>query len=229
MLALVGSGEYLPGMDEVDRVLLNRLAQPVKVVCLPTAAGTEGVERIEYWNNLGVNHFTHLGVSVEAVAVTDRESANNQAFAERIAQANFVYLSGGKPEYLYNTLEGSLAWLAILGVLERGGLLVGCSAGAMILGEKFYGFGSLLPGLKPGFNLVPQATVLPHFDEISPAMVHPVRLLTGSDLTILGIEGYTALVQSGNTYEVLGRGGVTVWNQTGKQRYLQGPLPGWAQ
>ena len=46
MLALVGSGEYLPPMDPVDRILLSRLPGPPRVVCLPTAAGTEGAERI---------------------------------------------------------------------------------------------------------------------------------------------------------------------------------------
>jgi len=42
LIALVGSGEYLPVMDDVDRFLLvNSGAQgrPARVVCLPTAAG----------------------------------------------------------------------------------------------------------------------------------------------------------------------------------------------
>ena len=42
MLALVGSGEYLPGVDPIDRYLLSQLKDPPRVVCLPTAAGTEG-------------------------------------------------------------------------------------------------------------------------------------------------------------------------------------------
>ena len=48
-LALVGSGEYLPPMESVDRCLLSRLTGPARVACLPTAAGREGAERIEYW------------------------------------------------------------------------------------------------------------------------------------------------------------------------------------
>ena len=34
MLALVGSGEYLPPMEPVDRFLLSRLEDPLRVVCL---------------------------------------------------------------------------------------------------------------------------------------------------------------------------------------------------
>ncbi len=46
MLALVGSGEYLPPMEAVDRFLLGWLKCEAQVICLPTAAGTEGPERI---------------------------------------------------------------------------------------------------------------------------------------------------------------------------------------
>lgn len=221
MLALVGSGEYLPAMEPVDRYLIGQLSRPPRVVCLPTAAGREGSERIAYWARLGVEHFTRLEAVVVSLPVIDKESANDALLADAIAAANFVYLSGGKPDYLYNTLAGSLAWEAILAVLADGGILAGCSAGAMILGEKFYGF----PGWKPGFNFLPGVTVIPHFDEIPESIIKPLHLLTRNDLTMLGIEGKTVLVQCGEQYEVVGSGGIHVWNKRGKTRYTSGPLP----
>ena len=190
MITLVGSGEYLPAMEPVDRYLIGQLGRPPRVVCLPTAAGREGSERIAYWSRLGVDHFTRLGARVESLPVIDRESADDACLADAIAAANFVYLSGGKPDYLYNTLEGSLAWEAILAVLADGGILAGCSAGAMILGEKFYGF----PGWKQGFNFLPGVTVIPHFDEIPESIVKPLHHLTRNYLTMLGIDGNTPLV-----------------------------------
>jgi peptidase E len=78
-----------------------------------------------------VEHFTSLGVQVEALPVIDSASANDPALAAAVDKANFVYLSGGKPDYLYRTLDGSLVWRAILSMLERGGLLAGCSAGPL--------------------------------------------------------------------------------------------------
>ncbi len=96
-IALVGSGEYLPPMQPVDRGLINRLGEPARVVCLPTAAGKEGAERIDYWSRLGVEHFTRLGAQVESLPVIDRQSAGDTHLAERVARANFVYLSGGSP------------------------------------------------------------------------------------------------------------------------------------
>ncbi len=223
MLALVGSGEYLPGMEAVDRELLSRLAGPARVVCLPTAAGTEGAERIAYWSDLGVAHFARLGAEVHAPPVIDRASADDPALAAAVAQANFVYLSGGKPDYLYRTLAGSRVWEAILAVLAGGGLLAGCSAGAMILGERFFGF----PGWRSGFNFLPGATIVPHFDEIPAAMLKPIWLTADKRLALLGIDGYTALVVDGERREVLGTGSVSIWSRAGKRRYGAGPLPDW--
>ena len=108
MLALVGSGEYLPSIASVDRELIRRLAAPVRVVCLPTTVGTEGDECIDYWSRLGVDHFTSLGVQAQALPVIDRASADDPALAAVVAQANFIYLSGGQPDYLHRTLDGSL-------------------------------------------------------------------------------------------------------------------------
>ena len=221
MLALVGSGEYLSAMEPVDRDLIGRLRDPPRVVCLPTAAGKEGPERISYWSRLGVDHFTRLEATVEALPVIDRASANDAVMADRIAEANFVYLSGGKPSYLYETLENSLAWQAILSVLACGGLLAGCSAGAMIMGEKFFGF----PAWKPGFNFLPKMTIIPHYDEIPTSRKESICQSAEKDLIVLGIEGNTILARSEEQYEVLGSGGVTVRNSTGETRYTQGPLP----
>ena len=62
MLALVGSGEYLPTMEPVDRQLIARLDATPSVICLPTAAGQEGKERIRYWSDLGEKNFS-LGLA----------------------------------------------------------------------------------------------------------------------------------------------------------------------
>ena len=162
-------------MEPVDRELISRLQEAPRVVCLPTAAGKEGPERINYWSCLGVDHFTGFNATVDALPVIDRASANDKVFAGTIASANVVYLSGGKPNYLYDTLKGSLVWEAILSVLDKGGLLAGCSAGAMVLGEKFFGF----PGLKTGFNFLPRVTVIPHYDEIPAYVIKSVKALAG--------------------------------------------------
>lgn len=223
MLALVGSGEYLPAMDAVDRFLLGQLNTEAHVVCLPTAAGTEGMQRINYWLDLGKTHFVKLGVDVEALPVIDAPSANDPEFAEKIRQANFIYLSGGKPDYLYRTMNSSLVWAAIIEVYNNGGVLAGCSAGAMIMGEHIPGF----PGMKPAFGLLPGVVIMPHFDEIPKGMINLLHIFVRGELTLLGIEGNTALVGGEDGYQVVGLGGVMVWNHKVKRRYTQGEQVSW--
>jgi cyanophycinase len=223
MLALVGSGEYLPPMEAVDRYLLGLLNAKARVVCLPTAAGTEGAERIKYWSELGEKHFMRLGVEVESLPVIDPPSANQPELVEKIRGSNFIYLSGGKPDYLYRTLNGSLAWEAIMEVYKMGGVVAGCSAGAMIMGERIPGF----PHSKPAFGLLPGTIIMPHFDELPSGMVNTLHRLVQGDLILFGIEGNTALVGDDEGYQVVGSGGVVVWNQQGKKRYTQGEPVSW--
>jgi cyanophycinase len=223
-LALAGSGEYLPGMAAVDRFLMDQLGQPARVVCLPTGAGTEGEERIRYWIDLGNQYFTGMGAaSVESLPVTDRQGAMDESMAARIDSANFVYLSGGKPNYLFSTLAGSPVWQAILRVLERGGVVAGCSAGAMIFGENMLGL--RIPGSpQTGFGILPKTIIIPHFDEL-PGLMSSGLFMAAGKSTVLGIEAYTSLVCSTSGCQVVGSGGVTVSRAGQRQRYLANSTP----
>jgi cyanophycinase len=223
MLALVGSGEYLAPMEPVDRYLLDQLPEERRVVCLPTAAGSESPQRVAYWSELGEAYFSHLGANVESLPVIDGKSANDPLLAGRIRQANFVYLSGGRPNYLLSTLRGSLAWQAIQQVLAAGGILAGCSAGAMILGERIPAF----PAWQRAFNLLPEAVIVPHFDEMPESFSKTMKLFVSRDKVLVGIEGSTALLRQGQELQVLGRGGVTIWNRRERVRYTQGQPVRW--
>ena len=220
MLAVVGSDEYLAPMAAVDRQLIELFDTPPRVVCVPTAAGREGDEMIDDWMHRGVEHFTALGAEAEPVRVWDRASANDASLAERISAADIVYLSGGKPSYLYATLESSLAWQAITDVVERGGLLAGCSAGAMVQGERFAG----LARSHRGFGLWPGVHIVPHFDEIPSAVVSVVRRVVGRDIALVGVNANTALVAVGGACRVLGDQ-VTVWTARQRTDYGPGELP----
>ncbi len=221
-LALVGSGEYLPPMEPVDRKLLDLIGEPPKVVCLPTAAGTEGPRSIGYWSNLGVDHFTRLGAAVQPVEIIDRETACDERLVSQVRDANFVYLSGGKPNYLYDTLAETPAFEAIQGVLDSGGVVAGCSAGAMIWGERSTPF----PWHR-GFGALPGVVILPHFNEWSGWVVDTVKAVLANNLTLIGVEGDTALVCSDGSYTVIGSGGVMLWSRQIKQRYTDGQVLDW--
>ena len=63
LIALVGSGEYLPVMEDIDCYLLesfNLNGRKPRVVCIPTAAGREGDESVNRWSRMGIQHFQKL-------------------------------------------------------------------------------------------------------------------------------------------------------------------------
>ncbi len=136
-VALVGAGEFLPVMADLDRMLLATLgsARP-RVALLPTASYPDGEEAFQRWAAMGVEHFRSLGAEVEAVLVRDASEARDPANAQAVGEADLVYLSGGKPEHLLRALAGSPVWAAALAAHARGAVLVGCSAGAMVLAEE---------------------------------------------------------------------------------------------
>lgn len=225
--ALLGSGEYLSVMDEVDKFLLANCGaknRKPKVVCLPTAAGQEGDTSVNRWMKMGVDHFTHLGADVRAVSVTDKESANEQSHASVVEEADFVYFSGGNPLYLYETMKDSLVWKSAMKVFERGGVYAGCSAGAMILGTQMPNFRALGLNSVPAFGFVP-AVVIPHFDA-TPMFFKPIisaaRMRLKENDLMIGIDENTAMVGKNGEWAVMGKASVHVFTKTESKSYAVG-------
>lgn len=217
MLALVGSGEYLPQMNPVDQYMFDAMDEDPRVICLPTAAGMEGKRRVEYWSSLGLEYFNKLGVSVSTVPVINQESANNNEFANKIQAANYIYISGGHPYYLYSTLKASIVWDAILQVYRRGGVIAGCSAGAMVMGTQFLSH----LGWISGFNLIP-GIIIPHYDEI-PGWLKKLGLsILIRRKMMIGIDGFTAFIRDKKSNSIIGNGSVTVWDGSTKRTFRNG-------
>ncbi|HEX5415398.1 MAG TPA: Type 1 glutamine amidotransferase-like domain-containing protein [Chloroflexota bacterium] len=226
-VALVGAGEFLPAMEPVDRALLASLAAPARVVVLPTASAPDGPGVPERWARMGAEHFTRLGAEVRPLRLLTREDAERADLAEQIAWANVVYLSGGKPRYLLDTLAGTPAWQEIRRVYESGGVVAGCSAGAMVLGGELVDVPQVWH-TRPALGLVPGVLVIPHFDEARSWIANLLGAMPHT-ATVVGVDGMTALVGHGGRYTASGRGGVTVITAGGKVRYLDGQsvaLPG---
>lgn len=199
-------------MNETDRFLLANSGangRRPRVVCLPTAAGTEGDESVSRWMRMGEEYFKSLGAEVVSLKLTNREEAERDDFAEKIEQADLVYFSGGKPNYLYETLSGTKAWEAVQKATTRGAAFAGCSAGAMFIGE-------FLPDLRTfglrqqrAFAILPKSHILPHFDRLSVWRGLSIPLLQSflpEGEYILGLDEDTALVgKLGQEWTVMGR------------------------
>src|SRR5438552_6673422 len=193
-VALVGAGEYLQGMLPVDKKLLERINGTPRVVVLPTASAPDGEGVPQRWASMGVEHFAQLGVTAEPIMLLNRTDADNADLSSQLADANFIYFSGGKPRFLLETLQGTLSWQAILEVFTAGGIVAGCSAGAMVLGGEVFDFPQLWRTI-PALGLVPGISIIPHFDEL-PAWLTIATVPAKRNTTVVGIDGATALVGS---------------------------------
>ncbi len=227
-LALVGAGEFLDSMSSVDRQLLDR-AGGSNVVILPTASAPDGPGVPERWIEMGVDHFTRLGARADGLLALDRAACNDPVHADRIRAANLVYFSGGKPDYLRQTLDGTAVWAAVREVFERGGVIAGCSAGAMILGGYVPEF-TMRVGVPwinrwtASFALVPKAIVAPHYDEFPEILSSLLFGRRPAGSYLIGIDGHTALVGFDRTWQVLGAGRVTVRRGRETKRYTAGQM-----
>jgi len=225
-IALVGSGEWLPVMLDVERELLNN-QNPVYVQ-LSTAAGQESSARLEHWKNLAQTQAKTLSVESRWLPVFDNDSANNPEFVEKIKGAGLIYLSGGDPTYLAESLRDSLVWNAIVNEWQNGASLAGCSAGAMALT-------TWVPKMRikigknnedvNGLGLLPNIRVIPHFDRMLgwiPDIITRYLINTPPGVTLVGIDENTALVGGVNNWTVKGEQSVWVLTHEGREEFKAG-------
>jgi cyanophycinase len=232
-IALVGSGEYLPVMEDVDRALLARVGgASARVVVLPTASGLENPSSPRRWADMGIRHFTRLGAQTDAVNILAREDAFDERWLPLLEQADLIYFSGGSPRHLVDTMTGSPAWETIRARHAAGAVLAGCSAGAMAFGRvtlsprRLWGASGLPADTwYPALGLLPEFVVLPHFDRwlnrMSQALLRLLAASLPADVRLIGIDEDTALVSfDGQMWQVQGRQGVSIIDaERGPQRY----------
>lgn len=209
-IALVGSGEYLPVMADVEGALIA--GRPPKYVQLATAAAPEGDSSLARWHRLGREQAERLGVEQVVVDVRTREDAEDAAHARAIEGAGLIYLSGGNPAYLAETLRRTAVWHAIVEAHENGAAVAGCSAGAMALSGWAPHPRQIRSHETTGLGLVQHVRVIPHFDKMAawvPDMLRNALLRLPEGTVLLGIDEDTALVGGPHEWTVQGR--QSVW------------------
>jgi len=200
-LALVGSGEYLPAMAALEKSLIDdgvKNGKQAKYIQIPTAAGRESEDRLKYWENLGKRQGDLLGIETIFLPIFNREDANNPDLANQITDSALMYISGGDPHYLAQTLMGTLVWDAIVENWSSGASLAGCSAGAMVLSSHIPNFRLLKSTPTAGLNLLPEIRVIPHFNKFFkwiPESAAKILLHVPDDSILIGVDELTAIVK----------------------------------
>ena len=209
-IVLEGGAEFGGQMAAPDRHSINLAGGPdAPIAIIPTAAAPDDNHRRAGEN--GRRWFTSLGATnVQVVPLIDRDSAANATVVEMVAEARLIYLLGGFPGYLCESLRNTPAWTAIRAAWASGAVLAGSSAGAMVLCEHLYD-----PRAKQvieGLGLIPDACVLPHHNNFGQGWAERLRELL-PHATLVGVDEQTGMVNDllAHEWTVHGAGGVTLY------------------
>jgi cyanophycinase len=234
-MVLIGGEGFTPEFTPALRQLRELAGgDAARVVVLPTATAEDGEGVPEQRTRLALDYFDKIETLAEAAMVLDKAAADDPQMAQKVADATWIHVSGGKPVVLRSILENSAVWEAVLEAHRAGALLSGSSAGAIIFGE--YGFSPRLPfpprledlvfDPLPGFKLLPGIAVGPHFDAAPPEITSQLMGMLPPGATMVGIDEKTGLLGQDGTWEVVGAGRVTLIRGEAWTEYPSGtPVP----
>ncbi len=159
-ICLQGGGEFSPGCRAMDADLVRRAGGRVVVSAL---AGSPGRDYETATAN-GVRHFRAVGAGDVVGAPDAREDPTGAVAA--LAQARLLVLPGGSPSRLLAALQDTPVGELLAKALADGVVLMGSSAGAMVLGSW-----TVLPdrrdagglAVASALGLAGDVTVIPHW------------------------------------------------------------------
>ena len=229
-VGLLGSGEFLPWASDVDRWLLDRSSGgDGSVAVVPTAAAPEGNAMFDQWASMGLDHYRTMGLDAHVVALKTRDDASDPAVIAGIDAASLIFFSGGNPAYLAATLRDTPLWIRLMERVDAGVAVGGCSAGACIFGE-IAPDATLIESIEeafkpPGLAVFPGLVFGAHWDVLD--TYYPdlrgisIRALPAG-ARMIGIDETTAMMTTGDEWQVFGSSGVHVYEGEGATTYTAG-------
>jgi cyanophycinase len=191
-----------------------------RVRIVPAAAAPDNNHRRAGHN--GAQWFRKLGVKdVKVLPLIDRVSADAPDVISSISRSGLIYLLGGFPRHLEESLTGSLGWKAMLEACQGGAVIAGSSAGAMVLCDHYY-----RPSARKvvkGLNLLPGTCFLPHHNTFGQSWASELAALIPA-IVLIGVDEETAILNDGprGTWAVYGKGAATIYRPSGPQIYRGG-------
>jgi cyanophycinase len=223
------------GTTIIERfIALGGGAEEGRFVIVPTSGGNrdndgnirEYVEEdvIRSWVGRGVQNVTMLHTHDPAVADTE-------AFVQPLLDATAVWFNGGRQWNNVDSYAGTRTYTEFHKVLERGGVIGGSSAGATIQGEYLVrgdtsGSSVVMTeeeNHQKGFEFLRKAAIDQHinarnrWDDIIPVIEAQPHLLG------IGLSEGTAIVVTGDTFEVVGKWKVAVHDNTHRYQPWEKP------
>ena len=143
-----------------------------------------------------------MNLNHKHIDARNRDDLNKDSVIEDMKKSNFVFFSGGSPNHLYNSIVDS-DFSVELQNIENRGIIAGCSAGAMIMGEK------MIKGV--GLSYLPKTIVIPHYGENFYSWIsNTVKVLNRGKYKLLCLEKDTYFIKDGDQLSVLGKQNVHI-------------------
>lgn len=214
-LVIVGGNMQDPAI--VKRFIDLAGGPDAPIVVIPTAS--EDDEHYDnYWS--GLKQWREQGArNLTVLHTRDRKVADSEAFVKPITTARGVFFGGGRQWRLADAYSGTLTQKAVQGVLNRGGVVGGSSAGAAIL-SSFMVRGDtktntiMIGDHTVGMGFLKNAAVDIHvlrrnrqFDMLEVLDAHP-------ELLGIAIDEDTAIVVDGDRFDVIGRSYALIYSAT---------------
>ena len=223
---VVAGGGSMDGTGIMERfVELGGGAEEGRFVIVPTAGGNydqdgnirayDGDRVLAAWRELGLKNVSMLHTH-------DPRVADTAEFSAELVRASAVWFNGGRQWNIVDSYAGTLAYDGFHEVLERGGVIGGSSAGATIQGEYLVrgdteGSDIVMTAEENhqlGFEFLRKSAIDQHvntrnrWDDIIPVIEQRPELLG------IGLSEGTAIIVTGDTFEVMGKWMVTVHDNT---------------
>jgi len=184
------------------------------IVVVPTAGDADPYDD----RNAGLEQFLALGATnLRVLHTRDPAVADSEAFTAPLREAGGVWFIGGRQWRLADAYLGTRAEAEFRGVLARGGVVGGSSAGASILGSYLVRGDTesntvMMGDHEVGFGLLRNTAIDQHllarnrqFDLVDVIRTYP-------ELLGIGIDEDTAIVVRGNRFEVIGQSYVVIYD-----------------
>ena len=195
----------------------------ISVVVIPTAdsqlepaAGSGATASLANYEKAVRAAFARLGVAhVNVLHTRDRNVADSEAFTAPLRIANCVWIPGGSPQLLFDVYPKTRVQADLQGVLSRGGVVAGDSAGALLIGQEWVSIDPTQPGILPaaprvGLGLLPKTFVMAHVNRYKggvAAMGSKAYVNANQGVSGILIDEHTAvMIQHGQVSRLIGTG-----------------------
>jgi cyanophycinase len=222
---VIQGGGASEGTGIVETFIKNAGGLHAKIVVVPTAGGNknpDGTIRaykeetvLASWKKRGLTNVFMLHTH-------DPKVADTEEFAKILRDANAVWFDGGRQWNIVDSYANTLTLREFHKVLERGGVIGGSSAGATIQGDYLVRGAIAGPEIvmttepehEHGFAFLRKVAIDQHintrnrWDDIIPVIKKYPNLLG------IGLSEGTAIVVTGDRFEVIGKWKVAIHDNT---------------